>query len=125
MADTTKAESIEAQAGSAQVPSSPHEAGAGEDRPLERHIVTIFEKVVRSVGSGARRCSEAFRERSRAQGSTGPAGEGASTAPEHSALGLRMPEEVRGLVERYPWQALVASWGAGYVVGAVMGGRRR
>jgi len=90
--------------------------------PIEQRIVQRVEQAVRAVGAGARRVRAVLRERATGHSSEGPE-ERRST--EANAELFRVPDEVRGLVERYPLPAIIASCGAGYLLGALVTRRRR
>ena len=106
--------------------AAPLSSGSAEAEPelLEKQIVERLERVVRAAGAGLRRLRNRIRERRQAQtsGAETPAGESAAHLSEQA---FQVPEELRGLVERYPVQAMLASCGAGYLLGALIGGRRR
>ena len=93
-----------------------------EPDAFEQRIVQRVEQAVRAVSAGARRVRSVLRERV-----TGGSARTAqsSSASEASGELFRVPDEVRGLVERYPLPAILASCGAGYLLGAILAKRRR
>lgn len=90
--------------------------------PIEQQVVRGVESAVRAVGTGVKKIRAAIRERVPAS----PAEPGKEpSAAEGGSKGFQVPDEVRGLVERYPLPAILASCGAGYLLGVALGGRRR
>jgi|LakMenE01Jun11ns_1017448.scaffolds.fasta_scaffold9073882_1 hypothetical protein len=90
--------------------------------PIEQRIAQRVEQAVRAVGAGARRVRAVLRERATAQRAETSGGHPPTEAPGEI---FRVPDEVRGLVERYPLPAMLASCGAGYLLGALATRRRR
>ena len=114
--ESPREEAKRAEAGE-QTPGSAEALGA-----IEQQIVQRVERTVRAVGAGARRVRAALRER--AAGSESKVEPGRPGSAGQAEL-FHVPEEVRGLVERYPIPAMLASCGAGYLLGALVTGRRR
>jgi len=96
--------------------------GGASRPPIETRLVQGLERIVTALGERVRRARSTASEPGGAPVGQEPAsGEGASARPSP----FRVPDEVRGIVERYPVQSLIASWGAGYIIGALSGSRRR
>jgi len=99
-------------------PSRPQEAGTIEER-----IGTGVGRIVTAAGASVRRVSEAIR--SRVKGEQAALGGQEGEQRLRLSDSLKIPEEFRGLIERYPLQSLLVSCGAGYMAGSLLSGRRR
>ncbi len=118
----------EQQASSTSASSETHQGSSGpgsaEPELLEAKIVERLERMVRAAGYRLRRLRSRIKERRElAAGGIGSASTEAQSSSSMSSF--QVPEEVRGIVERYPIQAMIASCGAGYLLGALVSGRRK
>lgn len=93
-------------------------SGEREAQPSQR-AGTGLESLMGSLGSGLRRVSDALIARG---------GESAGSTPQVKTgvvEEFRIPEEFRGIVERYPIQSMIVSGAAGYLLATLVGGKRR
>ena len=123
-----------AESAAEQQPSGISETGEAKPTPprssrvepdlLEAKIVERLERVVRAAGARLRRLRTRIKERREHAATTGAAANAEGQRPGGESA-FHVPEEVRGIVERYPVQAMLASCGAGYLLGALVSARRK
>ena len=87
--------------------------------PVHERVGAGVSLFLQAAGRGLRRVSDYLTEQNKAIASEAhQSGEG---VPE----GWHIPEEFRGVVERYPIQSLLVSCGAGYLLATLVGGKRK
>jgi hypothetical protein len=93
-------------------------SGEREPQPGQR-FGTGLDSLMSSLGSRLRQVSDALISRGRDLSA------GASQRKKGVSEELHIPEELRGIVERYPIQSMLASGAAGYLLATLVGGKRR
>ena len=90
---------------------------------IEERLGADVGRIITTVGARVRRMSESISARVR--GGQPAQGEPGAESPLAFGESLKVPEEFRGIIERYPLPAILVSCGAGSFVGSIVSGRRR
>lgn len=104
---------------SLQEATAAHTQSGEYTAPLNDRIGGGISSFLQAVGGGLRRLSDYLTEHNKATASE--ARQSSEGVPE----GWHIPEEFRGVVERYPIQSLLVSCGAGYLLATLVGGKRK